>query len=131
MKKGVESVELSGGRLVAVAGFLFLVTDTTAVPVLVETNTPLLEKLSSVWVDMGAVPHVASGADVMRPGIVRMDVFQTGDTVVIRDIAHSKPLAVGKALTSSDEATKLVKGKIIKTIHHVDDEAWRASKEIL
>lgn len=131
VKKGVGSVELEGSRVVTVAGFLFLLTEEAAVPVLAEVNSPIIDKLPSVWVDMGAVPKVASGADVMRPGVVRMDVFRSGDMVVVRDILHSKPIAVGKALYSSDEAFKLEKGKIIKTLHHVDDRAWQVSKELL
>ncbi|MEM2036808.1 MAG: PUA domain-containing protein, partial [Candidatus Caldarchaeum sp.] len=64
-------------------------------------------------------------------GIVRMDVFENGDTVVVRDVVHSKAIAVGKALLSSSEAASMVKGKVVKTVHYIDDAAWKAAKELL
>jgi len=131
LKRGVDVFELGDVMVVSVGGFFFVVGGEWAVPALVEGNKSLLERLASVWVDMGAVPRVASGADVMRPGIVKMDVFQTGDVVLVRDVTHSKPLAVGEALMSSEEASTLSKGRVVKNLHHVDDAAWRILKQFL
>lgn len=131
LKRGVDVFELEGVKVVSVDEFFFVVGGEWVVPALVEGNKPLLERLASVWVDMGAVPRVASGADVMRPGIVKMDVFRTGDVVLVRDVTHSKPLAVGQALMSSEEASTLSKGKVVKNLHHVDDIVWRMLKQVL
>lgn len=85
-------------------------------------TTPLLKQ---VVVDMGAVKFVASGADVMRPGIKE---FASGiakdELVAIVDINNKKPLAVGKLLFSGDEASKMTTGKVVKNVHWVGDTFW-------
>lgn len=78
----------------------------------------------SVLVDAGAVPFVAKGADVMRPGITfaHPDIKE-GDLVVVIEETHKKPLAIGRALISG-ESMKGDSGKAIKTIHSVGDKLW-------
>jgi len=83
-----------------------------------------LVQLKRVTIDMGAVPHVVNGADVMSPGIISADPeIKVGDVVVVVDEKHGKPLAIGLALKVS--AMRAPKGKAIKNIHHVGDEIWR------
>jgi PUA domain protein len=78
-----------------------------------------------VTVDMGAVPFVYNGADVMAPGIVDADrVIARGDLVWVRDERNKRPLAVGEALLSGAEMAAAEKGKSIKAVHHVGDEYW-------
>lgn len=87
----------------------------------------LLEKkdlLSKVTVDMGAVPFIAKGADVMRPGIKRCEEFEKDDLVVIVDEEHEKPLAIGKAKLNSEELMAEEKGKLIRVLHYVGDDYW-------
>lgn len=90
-------------------------------------NNPKLGELPSVSVDMGAIPYVCNGADVMAPGIkeVRRD-FEEGKLVVVRDIEHGKALAIGASLVSSIEIKALKKGKAIRNIHYVGDKLWKA-----
>jgi PUA domain protein len=76
---------------------------------------------------MGAVPYVCNGADVMAPGIKDMDQFDAGDLVVVRDVAHGKALAVGKALKSSSDIEKNRKGRAIENLHYVGDSLWKAA----
>jgi PUA domain protein len=83
--------------------------------------------LPSVVVDMGAVPYVCNGADVMAPGIKEMDAFDEGDLVVVRDITHGKALAVGKGLKSSAEIEASRKGRVIHSLHYVGDKLWKLS----
>jgi PUA domain protein len=84
-----------------------------------------LIQLKRVAVDMGAVPHVVNGADVMSPGIVSADPeIKAGDVVVVVDERHGKPLAIGLALLDGS-AMRAPKGKAVKNIHHVGDEIWR------
>lgn len=81
--------------------------------------------LKRVVVDMGAVPHVADGADVMAPGVVSAEGGITqGEGVAIVDERHSKPIAVGQALVTGAEM-QVPKGKVVKNLHHVGDEMWR------
>jgi PUA domain protein len=78
-----------------------------------------------VVVDMGAVKFVASGADVMRPGIVEFDPsIEQEDVVVVVDQTHKKPLCVAKALMSSNEMSESKTGKALKSLHHVGDAVW-------
>ncbi|MCF2142370.1 MAG: RNA-binding protein [Candidatus Heimdallarchaeota archaeon] len=81
--------------------------------------------LPTVTVDMGAVPYVTNGADIMAPGIVKVTPgLKQGEFVVIEDERHGKALAVGKLLVNSDEILTRKKGKVIKNIHYVNDEIW-------
>jgi PUA domain protein len=80
--------------------------------------------MKRVAVDRGAIPFVTSGADVMRPGIVRCDsAIAAGDLVLVVDEAHGKPLAVGTALHPGSELVGGA-GKGVKVLHYVGDEVW-------
>ncbi|MBN1385524.1 RNA-binding protein [Candidatus Woesearchaeota archaeon] len=83
-------------------------------------------RMSRVVVDMGAVKFVASGADIMRPGIVSFDDFHDGALVLVVDEKHGKPLAVGQAKYSSGEMKRIDKGKVIRNIHYVGDRIWNS-----
>lgn len=87
------------------------------------------DDLPRVVVDMGAVPFIVNGADVMAPGIVRIEgKFDAGDIVVITDEKHGKAFAVGLALVSSEEVKNMKRGKAIRNIHHVGDKMWKFLK---
>lgn len=78
-----------------------------------------------VVVDMGAVKFVASGADVMRPGIVEFDQsIEKDEVVVVVDQKNRKPLCVAKAIMSSKEMSETKTGKALKSLHHVGDPIW-------
>lgn len=84
--------------------------------------------LKIITVDMGAVKFVANGADIMRPGITTADpTIAKNDIVVVVDEHHGRPLAVGKALYSSQEFQHLKEGKIIQNLHYVGDKHWNFS----
>jgi PUA domain protein len=83
-----------------------------------------------VVVDMGAVPHVCNGADIMAPGIVRFQgEIRKGGFVFVVDEKYGKLLAVGEALYDMNEATKPKQGVAIKNIHFVGDKLWNFIKE--
>lgn len=84
----------------------------------------LVDRLPYVTVDMGAVRFVCNGADVMAPGIIDLDVFSKGETVIIRDISYKKALAVGIALESSENIESSKKGKVISNLHYIGDKLW-------
>jgi len=61
-------------------------------------------KLRRVVIDMGAVPYVANGADVMGLGVVSADPeIKTGDVVAVVDERHGKSIAVGLAILPGSE----------------------------
>ncbi|MCL2712769.1 MAG: RNA-binding protein [Methanomassiliicoccaceae archaeon] len=83
-----------------------------------------------VTVDMGAVPYVTNGADIMAPGIVDADTeIKANDMVWIRDIKNLVPLAIGISLVSGDELKKGGKGKVIRTMHNVGDKLWKSDEK--
>jgi PUA domain protein len=81
--------------------------------------------LKNIIVDMGAVPFMAKGSDLMRPGVVGVDAYvKEGDIVAIVDEKNMKPLAIGQSLFSKDEIQEMEAGKVVLNIHHVSDEVW-------
>ena len=83
-----------------------------------------------VTVDMGAVPYIVNGAQVMIPGIIEKQHFQKDEFVQIKEEKYLKTLAVGKAIVSSDEIINTNKGKAIKNQHFIGDIYWNAGKNI-
>ena len=87
--------------------------------------------LPKIVVDMGAVPYLCDGADVMAPGVVSIEGdFKENDLLLIIDERHRKPLMIGFSLFNSQAMKKLKHGKIVKNVHHVGDKLWKAIKEI-
>ncbi len=89
-----------------------------------------LASASKVVVDMGAVPYVCNGANVMAPGIVRFDgEFSKGDFVLVVDEKHGKPLMVGEVLYAIEDARKVRQGIIVMNVHFVGDQIWNFIKK--
>ncbi|MEM3373669.1 MAG: DUF1947 domain-containing protein [Candidatus Woesearchaeota archaeon] len=81
--------------------------------------------LKKIIIDMGAVKFIASGADVMRPGIVDIEEgIEKNCVVSIIDVNNKKPIAVGITLYSGEEIRNMNSGKVIKNIHYVGDKIW-------
>jgi PUA-domain protein len=95
--------------------------------------TLLLEKridLKVVIVDMGAVRYVANGADIMRPGITKIDPkIKQGEIIEIVDEKNNRSLAVGKALFDAKDMEVKTSGKVIKNLHTVNDNIWKFEKQ--
>jgi PUA domain protein len=84
--------------------------------------------LKKVTINMGAVPFIAKGADLMRPGIVGVDAYvEEGNIVAIVDEKNMKPIAVGQSLFSKEEMERMEVGKIVLNLHHVGDDVWNFS----
>jgi PUA-domain protein len=121
----VESAELEGVTVYLLDDVVEFVRDGDALyPYLGGSH---VNGLPRVIVDMGAIPYVCNGADVMAPGITDMDPFEVGDLIVVRDVTHGKALAIGKALKSSFDIEARRKGKVIKNLHYVGDNLWKAA----
>ena len=79
----------------------------------------------NIVVDAGAVRFMAKGADVMRPGIVRVsDDIREGHPVLITEETYGKPLAVGIAAFDAADINAAETGKMARTFHYVGDELW-------
>ena len=120
----VEAVQLDTLRLFYVNGFpLILETQRRNIPTLISKDA--LKGIPMVTVDMGAIPFVIKGADIMRPGISDIDAgINKGDWVVIVDENHKKPLAIGEALMDSEDLKSSKSGKVIRNLHFVGDDIW-------
>ncbi|MEM2282877.1 MAG: DUF1947 domain-containing protein [Candidatus Hadarchaeales archaeon] len=81
-----------------------------------------LFQLRKVVVDMGAVPHIVNGANVMAPGIVRMDPLKEGEEVLVVDEKYGKPIAVGLSTVSGEKPER---GVVVRNVHHLGDEVWK------
>ena len=91
-------------------------------------RSKIVENLPTVIVDMGAIPYICKGADVMAPGIKEMPLnFNEGDIVVVRDIKHRKALAIGKALKNTLQIESSKTGKVILNLHYVGDKIWQST----
>lgn len=91
----------------------------------------LLSNMPKATVNMGAVPHICNGADIMAPGIVNFEgTFNKEEIVVITDERHQKPIAIAIALYNTEEAKKLEHGKILKNIHYIGDKLWDTVKQL-
>ena len=93
-------------------------------------NDEVLKTLSSIVVDMGAIPHICNGADIMRPGIREIHgEFEKGAVVVVKDIRFGKPIGICVAETSSESMRAMKKGKAAQNVHYVGDRFWDALKK--
>jgi PUA domain protein len=87
----------------------------------------LINGLPRVVVDMGAVAHVANGAQIMRPGVKQFkNDFVKGDLVVIVDEKFNKVIALGLAEMDSEAMKSIIKGRVITNLHYVGDELWKS-----
>ncbi len=94
---------------------------------LVPTLKLILEDnvLKTITVDMGAVKFIVNGADIMRPGITKIDEnIENNELIAIIDEKHNKPIGIGIALFSGKEMQNLAEGKVVKNIHYVGDRIW-------
>jgi len=116
-------VFLSNGKAV-----LLRMDDNIVPTLLFDEYLPLLPR---VVVDMGAIPHICNGADVMAPGILRVEgEFSKDDLVLVVDERHGRPLAVGRALTDSETVKSAKHGRVVKNLHYVGDKIWKTLKKI-
>jgi PUA domain protein len=95
------------------------------------TFKEFIDHAPRVTVDMGAVPYICKGANVMAPGIRRfIGEFQRGDLILITDEKHGKPIALGETLYDAEQAKTVKYGAVIKNIHYVGDKTWNQLKQI-
>lgn len=79
-----------------------------------------------LFTDKGAIPFVAKGADLMKPGIARIGEikFNVNDIVLIKDENKEKTYAIGFALLNSEDMRSQTSGKSIQVYHYIGDEFY-------
>ena len=129
-KVNVEVVESDVGAVYLIGGkpLLYKAGD-KVLPTL--HFTEFTAQAPKIVVDMGAVPYVCKGADVMAPGIVRIEgEFSKGDLVLVVDMKFGKALALGESLYDAENAKQTKKGPVVKTLHYVSDKIWDYTKTL-
>jgi PUA-domain protein len=128
-KAKIEAVETDLAEILLINGNPALVkTDDNIYPALVPNK--LLDVMPKVVVDMGAVPYVCKGANIMAPGIRSFQgQFKKNDLVLVLDEKHGKPLAVGEVAYDSEQAKNVKQGIVVKNLHYVGDNIWDLTKE--
>lgn len=129
-KVNVEVVEADMGKIYLVNGKpLFFKVGERLLPTLLFQE--FTSKAPKIVVDMGAVPYVCNGADVMAPGIVCVEgEFGKGDVVLVVDVKHGKPLALGESVYDAESARNTKQGAVVKTLHFVSDKIWNLVKAL-
>jgi PUA domain protein len=129
-KSKVELVETEFAEIFLTDGKSILVkTENDLFPTLVFSE--FFASAPRAVVDMGAVPYVCKGANVMRPGIRRFEgEFAKGDLVLVVDERYGKPLAIGESLLDKSEAEGATQGIVMKNVHFVGDRIWNFLKEL-
>ncbi len=91
----------------------------------------ILPTLPSVTVDTGAVKFVCNGANIMRPGIMKIEgEFGASTLLVVKEERHGKAIAVGRATVSKSEMESAKKGQVVENLHYVGDKYWDMLKEM-
>lgn len=128
-KASVEVVESEVGLIYLIGGKPLLFKGDSVLPML--TFTEFVTAAPKIVVDMGAVPFVCKGANVMAPGIRKVEgEFAKGDLVIVIDEKHGKALAIGESMLDSTTMRETKKGPVIKTLHYVSDKIWDFAKTL-
>lgn len=130
-KPKIEVVEEEGLSVFIVnERTLFFKKENKIFPTLLDGD--FLAHLPKAVVDVGAIPHVCNGADVMAPGIVEVNgEFKENSIVVVVEEKHQKPIAIGIALVDSKKAREMEKGKVLANVHYVGDYIWKFYRPLL
>ena len=128
-KQVVEEIAVEDGKLYLLNSKPFAIARGTGLfPSLL--NDEVLKTLPSIVVDMGAIPHICNGADIMRPGIREIDgEFGKDAVLLIKDIKFGKPIGICVAEVSSESMQSILKGKVARNVHYVGDGFWQALKK--
>ena len=127
-KEILEEIDTENGELYLLDGKPFAISTANGLfPSLLNDN--VLKTLPWIIVDMGAIPHICNGADVMRPGIREIHgEFGKGAVLLVKDVKFGKSIGICVAETSSESMQKMGKGKAAQNVHYVGDSYWHALK---
>jgi len=90
----------------------------------------ILPKLPTVTVDSGAIKFVCNGANIMRPGIIKVEgEFSKSSIVLVKEQKYGKAISVGLSTLSKTDLESASKGSVIENLHYVGDKFWEGLKE--
>jgi PUA domain protein len=129
-KANVELIQTEFAEIYLINGKPSLVkAEDNIFPTLVFND--FLASSPKVVINMGAVPHVCNGANIMAPGITRFEgEFREGDFVLVVDEKHGKPIAVGEIIYDMNTAKNVKHGIVVRNIHFVGDRIWNFIKQL-
>jgi len=128
--KNIRTVEVDNGESLLIGKeFTAVKIGNNIIPFLTMKKFP--EISGKIVIDKGAVKFICNGANVMRPGVIRVEgVFEIDDIICAEEAQHGKMLAVGFALTNSLDIQGMSKGVVMKNMHYIGDKFWEAFKNI-
>ena len=128
--KNIRTVELDNGESILIGKeFTAVKIGNDIVPFLIMDK--FLEIKEKIVVDKGAVSFICNGANIMRPGVIRVEgSFKTDDIIGAKEVQHGKMLAVGFALVNSSEIMDMSKGIVMRNMHYIGDKFWEGFKRI-
>lgn len=126
----VECAEPEEGVVfVRLGGFELIQAKEKIIPFLGSKET--LALLPGAVVDEGAIRFLLNGADVMRPGVRKMDDWGgAGRLVVVREEKKERAIVIGLSTVSGAEAQAMAKGSCLKNLHHVGDRYWELHRAV-
>lgn len=129
-KPKVEVIEISKYKVFILNGRSILAqSKNIIIPTLLFDQ--YLNILPSIVVDMGSIPYLCKGADIMAPGIVSIGkAFREAELVVVLDERNRKPIAIARSICSSEVVRDSKKGRLFINLHHVGDQIWEAIKDL-
>jgi PUA domain protein len=129
-KVNVELIQTEFAEIYLINGKPFLVkAEDNIFPTLVFNE--FLAMSPKVVINMGAVPHLCNGANVMAPGIIHYEgEFSKGDFVLVADEKHGKPLAIGEIFYDSNTAKNVRHGVVVRNVHYVGDKIWNFIRKL-
>jgi PUA domain protein len=127
-KEILEEIDIENGKLYLLDSKPFAISTAIGLfPSLLNDN--VLKTLPSIIVDMGAIPHICNGANIMRPGIREIHgEFGKGAVLLVKDVKFGKSIGICVAETSSESMQTMGKGKAAQNVHYVGDSFWQALK---
>jgi predicted RNA-binding protein (TIGR00451 family) len=111
--------------------YVFLIDRSTPLLVSIEgTIIPFIEKaklfedvLSVVHIDDGAIARIENGADVMAPGVTRINEKSSGPVIV--ESQSDKVVAIGVFFPDWKENMSSKKGKVVQNLHNRQDRIYK------
>ena len=127
-KQIIEEIDVENGKLYILDNKPFAISTASGLfPSLL--NDDMVKTLPSITVDMGAIPHICNGADIMRPGVRAINgEFEKGVVLLVKDIKFGKSIGICTAEASSESMQTMGKGKAAKNVHYVGDSFWKVMK---
>lgn len=130
-KDNIEIVEKTKTKIIIInRKAILIISEEKIFPSL--NNDAILRLFPRVVIDMGAIPYICKGANIMAPGIVRYEgEFQKNEIVIITEELYNKVIAVGETMYEYNTMKEMSKGEVISNVHFVGDKIWKFIKETL